>query len=474
VNATQVTVDAGTLLGALDDGIRSFKGVPYAAPPVGERRWRAPAPVEPWTGVRPALEFAAAAPQTPDTGVVSSEDCAYLNVWAPEDAHDAPVMVWIHGGAHRVGSPALYDGAELAQSGVVVVSMAYRLGRFGYFAHPAITADAAPGELLGNYGLADQIAALEWVQRNIRAVGGDPGNVTVLGHSSGGIDVLLLCMAEPARGIFHRGIVHSGGGWFPPYSLEEAERVGHDDLTRAYGELSIAELRALSAEDLCISAGIIWAIVDGAVVRDDLTRLIAEGRVAHVPLIMGAVSGEDSLLGSPESPAITRGAYDDESLARLRELYPDLDETGALARAFGHALTAAPARWVARHWPSPVYLYYFDQAPPRAPLGRPGHGDELDYLFAAGPEASTEADLDVARDLRARWVAFASTGDPNHAAGVPWLPGADEWLLFADGRTRLVPNLLGPQLDFFDSFVDPVAALDGIHPVEPLNRLFTG
>jgi len=217
----QAETDTGPVAGVVADGVASFKGIPYAAPPLGERRWRSPQPVEPWKAVLVADQYAHDCMQKPfpsdaaPRGTPPDEDCLYLNVWAPAErpAAPMPVMVWIHGGGFVNGgsSPDVYDGSHFARRGLLFVSMNYRLGRFGFFAHPALTAESPDGPL-GNYGFMDQIAALRWVQRNAAAFGGDPGNVTIFGESAGGGSVNALMISPLAKGLFHKAIVESGGG----------------------------------------------------------------------------------------------------------------------------------------------------------------------------------------------------------------------------------------------------------------------
>jgi len=218
----RATVEQGRLLGRQADGVASFKAIPYAAPPVGPLRWRAPQPAAAWQGERDAGQVGAICIQPPSEGdpgvgpLPMSEDCLTLNVWTPAERGEEPlpVMVWIHGGGLNNGSgtAALYDGANLAKRGVVVVTLNYRLGRLGFFGHPALTAEAGGEEIVGNYGMADVVAALEWVRDNVAAFGGDPGKVTVFGESAGGVMVTRLMISGPARGLFHRAIVQSGLG----------------------------------------------------------------------------------------------------------------------------------------------------------------------------------------------------------------------------------------------------------------------
>ncbi|MEO8551761.1 MAG: carboxylesterase family protein, partial [Kofleriaceae bacterium] len=208
-----ITIDSGTIHGGALDGVRHFFGVPYAAPPLGANRWRAPQPVEPWSDVRPALELGSQCPQSVSlAGTSNDENCLFVNVWAPSGAHDLPVMVWLHGGAFILGSGGdkYYDGSNLAKQGVVVVSLNYRLGMFGFLAHPAFRTDDPAFPTAGNYGLEDQHAALEWVQRNVAAFGGDPKHVTLFGESAGGMSTCFLYLSSRSHGLFEKAIAESG------------------------------------------------------------------------------------------------------------------------------------------------------------------------------------------------------------------------------------------------------------------------
>jgi len=236
---TTAHTTAGTLEGVVSGPVRVFKGIPYAAPPIGALRWKAPQPVAPWSGVRPAKEYGHDCMQEPfggdaaPLGTPPDEDCLVLNVWTPaaRAAKPRPVMFWIYGGGFVNGgsSPEVYDGSKFAEAGVVLVSANYRLGRFGFFAHPALTKEAG-GAPLGNYAYLDQIEALKWVKRNIARFGGDPDNVTVFGESAGGASVNMLMISPLARGLFHRAIVQSGGGrsstLIPARTLASAEQIG--------------------------------------------------------------------------------------------------------------------------------------------------------------------------------------------------------------------------------------------------------
>ena len=228
-------IDSGPLVGVAEGPANVFRNIPFAAPPTGDLRWAPPQPVKSWTTPRPSAEAGPSCPQpmnangSPNSGGANgptSEDCLQLNVFAPKNAKNAPVMVWIHGGGHRTGAGWIYGGENFARDGVVVVAINYRLGALGYFAHPAITKAAKPGDPVGNYGLMDQIAALKWVQRNIAAFGGDPKTVTVFGESAGGMSTLAILATPSAKGLYQKAIVESGLGWTEPKTLADEEKAG--------------------------------------------------------------------------------------------------------------------------------------------------------------------------------------------------------------------------------------------------------
>ncbi len=439
--ADRVTIDAGDLKGAAENGVASFKGVPYARPPVGVWRWRPPQRPAPWSGVRDAVRYGAICTQTAimDNGVgpePGSEDCLTLNVFAPEDAARRaaamlPVMVWIHGGGFVNGSGAAapYDWATLAEQGVVVVTLNYRLGRFGFFAHPALTMET-PKTYLANYGLMDQIAALQWVQRNIEAFGGDPKTVTIFGASAGGMAVARLMMIREARGLFHRAIIQSGRGRERGQTLAEAESAGAAFAQRL-GVLGNdpAALRAIPAAaivaggDLEVSRGEA-PILDGRLLSQDPIEAFGADRVAKVPLLIGSNSMEP-----------TPNVFDDFDKAMLQRVATEA--RAALVKAYGSkealktrmicdAVFGEPARALARdHAISghPTWLYRFSAAPARAPtvLQRgAAHASDGQYLVQSlaqspGPTSAHEAVL--SKTISAYWVAFAKTGDPNGSAG---------------------------------------------------------
>jgi para-nitrobenzyl esterase len=442
--ATPITVriDAGELVGRQIGTIASFKGVPYAVPPIGERRWRPPAAPPPWTSARDAGDFGASCIQAemsrrvPPTSAAAraSEDCLTLNVWAPA-AHAArllPVLVWIHGGGNTQGSSAVsyYDGSAFARDGVVLVSFNYRLGALGFFAHPRLTA-AAGTEPLANYGLMDQIAALKWVSRNIAAFGGNPHNVTVVGESAGGLDVLALLTAPSAEGLFQKAIVESAGVFKDWPNLKEAEERGSRwaSLLGLDGERATAqELRAVAPERLASTDDrpATGPVLDGALLSMPPLKAFAEGRVHRIPLIIGTNDNEGSLLGPSPSLDDLPGASA-AVLTRLRPLYGRPMTDPELASAvFRDARFAAPARIVAQHGTSaaPVFLYQFEYVVSLLRARRAGadHASEIPFVFDSWmTNRLSEADLAMTRLLHGCWVAFAQTGAPR-CAGMPEWP----------------------------------------------------
>jgi len=433
-----VHVDSGALKGVTADGVTSFKAIPYAAPPVGPLRWKPPAPAVAWSGVRDASHYGAICMQkiVKDNGVgpgPASEDCLTLNVFAPAGAKHLPVMVWIHGGGLVNGSATadLYDGSALARQGMVLVSINYRLGRFGFFAHPALTAEAGGHGDLANYGLMDQVAALKWVKRNIAAFGGDPGEVTIFGESAGGVSVNRLMMMAPARGLFRRAIVESGVGRERSQTLARAEANGAAVAAKlGVSGNDAAALRAIPA-DAIVAAGdpdLISGelpILDGRLLTEDADVAFQAGHVARIPYLIGSNSLEipasflgerfDRILGlSPERKAALVAAYGDEA-AYKNHIGADLlfgEAARALAR--DQAKTGAP-----------VWLYRFSvlsAAAPKMLTGAP-HASDRQYVFQtlnASPWPTDARDAALAKTISAYWVAFAKTGDPNGPGQPAW------------------------------------------------------
>jgi para-nitrobenzyl esterase len=438
---TTVRIDSGELVGRQIGSVAFFKGIPYAAPPIGERRWRAPAPPAPWATTRDAGDFGASCIQAemsrriPPTSPAAraSEDCLTLNVWAPA-AHAArlPVLVWIHGGGNTQGSSAVsyYDGSAFARDGVVLVSFNYRLGALGFFAHPRLSA-AAGAEPLANYGLMDQIAALKWVSRNIAAFGGDPHNVTLVGESAGALDVLALLTAPPTDGLFQKAIVESAGVSKDWPDLKEAEErgsrwaslLGLDGARATVQELRTIPPERLAATDDRPATG---PVVDGTLLKMPPLKAFAAGQFRRIPLIIGTNDNEGSLLGPGASLDDLPGASPDV-LTRLRPLYGRPMTDPELASAvFRDARFAAPARIVAQHGTAaaPVFLYRFEYVLSLLRARRAGadHASEIPFVFDSWMiNRLSEADLAMTRLLHGCWVAFAQTGAPR-CTGMPDWP----------------------------------------------------
>lgn len=422
----RVTIATGRLVGEATDRAHVFRNIPFAAPPVGPLRWAPPTPPAKWSGERDAMKAGPSCPQpmnadgSPNGGGANgpmSEDCLQLNVFAPKAAKRAPVMVWIHGGSHRTGAGWIYDGQNFARDGVVVVTINYRLGPLGYFAHPALT-QAAGAQPTGNFGLMDQIAALRWVRANIAAFGGDPRNVTVFGESAGGMSTLAILATPSAKGLYQKAIVQSGLGWFAPSSLAQTEKTFVAALASAgLSAASADELRALPWEKINALPGTYGPFTDGRLLTETPTQALAAGRFADVPLIIGFNSGEDSLLG-PGDASKRMGPIPEAA----RTLYPDAATDNVLVRAlFTDRVFGAPARWTAAKAAAgrPAWLYHFSYVATRM---RPGvttaaHAAEIPYVFEYWGRRTpmsvvSDEDRRLATLMHACWVSFAKTGAP--------------------------------------------------------------
>jgi para-nitrobenzyl esterase len=451
-----VTVSGGEIVGMRAAGLNTYLGIPYAAPPVGKLRWRAPQAVVPWKGVRQATGFSAACAQSAQWIThPKSEDCLYLNVWAPENAHRLPVLVWIHGGGFYGGTAAqpLYNGANLARRGAVVVTLNYRLGIFGFFAHPELTAES-PVRASGNQGILDQIAALRWVKDNIAAFGGDPGRVTIVGESAGGESVAILVASPLAKGLFQRAIAQSGNDAMPIDASEDSQfdrnsaQAQGQAFAKAVGAAHLADLRELSVEALEKAAWSPRTLVDGHLLREDLTTTYRLHRQNDVPLLVGwnAEEGKDlaaEIVGTSEfTPArhreLVRKLLGYAPSDALLAAYPGA--TDALAKVSMYQLTNdwwgwRMVRWAglqAKYGRSKPFVYYFAHQPaePLTPCGYAcgaGHGAEIQYVFdnlALDARPWTGADRQLAARLAATWIAFARTGSPN-GEGLPAWPAFD-------------------------------------------------
>lgn len=454
-----VRTDHGLVQGTSEDGLTVYRGIPFAAPPVGELRWRAPQPAASWEGVRQATKFAPGPIQGGNPPSGKSEDCLYLNVWTPaKSASDrVPVLVWIYGGGFSGGATSErgYSGEKLAQKGVVLVSIAYRVGQLGFFAHPGLSAETT-NHVSGNYGLLDMIAGLQWIQKNIAAFGGDPGKVTIFGESAGGIAVSMLCASLLAKGLFHGAISQSGGSFGPPRPttfpgenqklLADAERAGLAYATNA-GVSSVAELRKLPPDKLPGGRGLgmAWPIIDGWVIPDNQYSLYEAGRFNDTPILVGYNSDEGLSFSPPRSPedyvAGVQRRYG-KFAADLIKAYPaganTVPKTARdLARdaAFGWH-TWSWARLQSKIGKSKAFYYYFDQHPdypedsPNAGKGSP-HGQDVAYVFKHLNASSPKSDQDISEAMATYWVNFAKRGDPN-GEGVP------QWPAFSDGNPQVM------------------------------------
>lgn len=456
-----VSTEYGFVQGAEEPGLTVFRGIPFAAPPVGDLRWRAPQAPAKWEGVRQATEFANDPYQGDGSGKVG-EDCLYLNVWTPTKSPDErlPVLVWIYGGGFSFGSTStpVHNGEHLARKGVVLVSINYRVGPLGFLAHPELSAESPQG-VSGNYGLQDMIAGLRWVQQNIAAFGGDPDRVTIFGESAGGIAVSMLCASPEAQGLFHGAISQSGGSFGPhrPTTypgenmrlLAQAEQAGLAYAERA-GAATLEDLRKLAPSELPSGwgSGAAWPIVDGWIIPDDQYRLYEAGQYNDVPILVGYNSDE----GLSFSPGDTAEEFRSNVQKRygpfadrLIEAYPlDGDRVGKTARdlmrdaAFGWQ-TWAWATLQQRTGNSNVFYYYFDQHPerpsgtPEADHGMP-HGVDVPYVFQTldrNDAKLREGDWAISKTVATYWTNFAKYGDPNG-------PGLPTWPEFADPERQVM------------------------------------
>jgi para-nitrobenzyl esterase len=443
-----VKTEGGLVQGVDGDGVTIFRGIPFAAPPVGDLRWRAPQPAAHWQGVKQADKFGDTCMQNvPAVGgpLTVSEDCLYLNVWTPNAKPGAklPVMVWIYGGGFNVGSSSWpqTEGSSLARHGVVLVSFNYRLGKFGFFAHPALTKEAAGGEL-GNYGVMDMIAALKWVKANIAAFGGDPGNVTIFGESAGGMAVDFLMESPGARGLFHKAIVESGGGRLPSLDLKAAEAAGAK-AAQSWGVTGDdpAALRAVPAKTVLGNATMLAGgsspFIDGKVIPELTLDAFQAGRVAHVPYMIGTNAYEAGLFaGMGDTTAATPAAKANWSkIEAVYDGYGTHDPKLVKDELATDMFMTEPARALARAASShglPTYLYQFSYLRPSQRNGKlpgPLHFDEVYVVFDSmktAPAAGAD-DKAAVEAMESRWTSFAKTGKPS-----------PDWPQFKPGDERLL------------------------------------
>ncbi|MFN0218456.1 MAG: carboxylesterase/lipase family protein [Hyphomicrobium sp.] len=486
----QVTTRAGRVEGVTAGAVTSFKGIPYAAAPVGDLRWRDPRPAAVWKGVRKADDYGPNCMQAPappgiigqDKPRATSEDCLFVNVWTPKPqiGADLPVMVWIYGGAFVIGSGALdnTDGAALASKGAVVVSFNYRLRQFGFFSHPAISANSA--DTTANFGLMDQIAALKWVQRNIANFGGDPGNVTIFGESAGAKSVLALFASPLTRGLFDKGIAESSY-LIPDMTREKAVEMSvkiADAVGLPGGRATAKQLRAVPADKLVAldGKGLSNApvpISGDKVLPRSIEAVFRAGDEKPLPLIVGNNSDDASVaLAFGVDPAEVIGKIAAAGFV-VKLLYPGVDDEKERARqATRDLIFTMPARWIAdRHGKlAPVWRYYFDYTAeklrPERPNGVP-HADEIPYVFntvdldPVTKPVATDVDRAYAGQVSDYWFNFAKSGTPS-AKGAPAWPRDtrffDRTMIFAD-TIEAKPNFMKPRLDIMIGLTKIIGAV---------------
>ena len=487
-----VRTESGVVAGITMPGVfvSAFKGIPFAAPPVGDLRWRPPQPPAAWKGVRHGDQFghdcmqAKSGPFGPWSAEFISksgmegganEDCLYLNVWtgARKAGEKRAVLVWIHGGGFSSGSGGVpvYDGAGLARKGLVVVTVNYRLGVFGFLAHPDLTAESKQ-KASGNYGLMDLVASLEWVHRNIAAFGGDPNRVTIAGQSAGAFAVSYLVVSPAAKGLFHRAIAQSGGAFIGSASLKDAENDGAT-FARRQNASTVAELRRMPAEDLLRAAGggmRFSPIIDGAVVPADPYDIVSAGRQNDVPLMLGW-NANDTVVFGPAPKAEEFREQSRQTYGGLAEAFLRVFPSGTDAEAETSRMAASRDQifaWQARAWArlhnktgrSRVYLYYFDHTAPGTPEQTKFgafHSGEIGYALHTlnrWKRPWTNEDRKLAAQMSDYWVNFARRGDPNSSALPLWpmYVQHDQRSMKLAVPCEPIPTPHQAELDFFDAF----------------------
>lgn len=454
-----VEAPAGSLRGIVSEGVHSFRGIPYAQAPEGDLRWRPTVPLPAWQGVYDATEFGAACVQPPAPGAIvlhqaQSEDCLFLNIWAPANAHDAPVLVWIHGGSLLIGSgnESINDGAYFAARGIMVVSINYRLGPLGWLAHPALSAES-PQNISGNYGLLDQVQALRWVQQNIAAFGGNPENVTIAGESAGALSVMYLMATPQARCLFHRAIAQSAYLITMPElrnssyaDWPDAESVGAS-LAKQLGATDPAGLRSLDAEELVQEAGrtryFPLGNIDGQILPSQLVNVFDSGEQAPVPILAGYNEGEIRslrfLLPPPPADAETytreiQSRYGDLADAFLSRYPADNIDNSMLETTRDGLYGWTAERLAAKQTAIGVasFLYYFDHGYPAAddPGYRAFHASEIPFVFgtiySTPPRwpviPNTPQQRRLSDAMISYWASFARDGIPSAHGEEDWRP----------------------------------------------------
>jgi para-nitrobenzyl esterase len=484
-----VEIDQGKLVGNQIDNVASFKGIPYATPPVGERRWKAPEPATGWSGTRLATQFSPECMQPPypegsmftRPSAATSEDCLYLNVWTANlSGEPAPVMVWIHGGGltRGGGGTNIYDGTNLAKKGVVLITINYRLGPFGYYAHPALTEESEHNSS-GNYGTLDQIAALQWVKDNIKKFGGDPNNVTVFGESAGSWSVNHVAASPLAKGLLHKGIGQSGAKFGPmPLLNKDANNVASAEslgieFSKHLGAKSIEAMRNMTAAEIIAGfstfqrQGFSQPNVDGYVFPDHIANIYRDGKQNNIALILGSNADEGTNLMPPardKAAALqTFKSFAGAATEELLEVY-DFEEnyqaaTYSVFRDFAFTWNMKEWATAASQQNKNVWLYYFTFVPPAPLEGRLGayHAAEIRYAFnnqdvTFDGKPATKAEQQLGSDMSNYWVNFAKNGVPS-APGAPKWPAyteAERQYLEIGSEIKVGDNLLATELEVID------------------------
>jgi para-nitrobenzyl esterase len=467
--AEPITTDSGKISGEVlneSTGLQVFRGIPYAAPPIGDLRWRPPTPITPWDGVRKCTTFGNACPQPTQVAVMMgdaipkmSEDCLYLNVWttAAQTDKKLPVMVWIHGGGLSSGfaHQKAYDGTSLAKRGVVFVSINYRLGPFGFLSLPELSAES-PQDVSGNYGFLDQVAALQWVQKNISAFGGDPNRVTIFGESAGGTSVHMLCASPLAKGLFNRAIAQSS--WVTEKNVTDlkestpfqksAEALGVEwskNVIKGTEDPSLEQLRSVSDQDIFKASNGLepTAVVDGYFLPDFSENIYAAGKQHDVPLMVGTNRNEGTMFmiafpaKTPDDFEQTVSLAYPDDVNRVAGLYPMTDEA-EVKQGLDQFITDS---WFLRNSRSmlrgmakvsaPAFQYHFTRQSQRMPAWGAHHGAEIAYVFWAFRGEVKPIDRQLSDAIMSYWVNFATTGDPNGEGLAEWPqydPAAQQYL----------------------------------------------
>ena len=499
--SAQVKTAAGAVRGttSADGRVRIFKGIPYAAPPVGDLRWKEPQPAVAWPGVRDATEFGRQCMQGPIFGDITfphppSEDCLTLNVWTPSGAAARlPVMVWIHGGGFQAGAgpEPRHDGEAFVRKGVVLVTLNYRLGVFGFLSHPDLTRESSH-KASGNYGMLDQVAALRWVRDNIAAFGGDPGNVTIFGESAGSFAVSALMASPAARGLFHKAIGESGAYFgsgplaLQPLAASEQQGV---KFAASLGADSIAALRAKPAEEVlkvALKAQPWFAPnLDGYFLAEDVATTFAAGRQARVPLLAGWNADEvrSSVVLAKQKPTILsfaadakkRYGQDADAILKAYAAASDAEAVeSAAALASDMFIGYGTWKWIethARTGQAPVYRFSFDRKIPVAAgeqvNGMPAtardigarHAGEIEYVFGSLDSRKgvpwEPADRTLSDAMTSYWAAFARTGDPSVKGLPPWpkYSTGKGSVLHLDDTIRAAPESQRPRYEALDLYM---------------------